>query len=132
MAKGQAGANSYENIRLGQMERRFSLSVTLSCLMICAACAGSGVRFLLGNPIMRFLSGVSFQFYIYHQMFAVQLKKWGFPPSTVSEPWMKGDYNWQLSYTLCCFLGALAIAALVTYLFELPIARRLRRNVDKK
>ncbi|MBE5783538.1 MAG: acyltransferase [Clostridiales bacterium] len=131
-ARGQAGENGYESIRLGQMERRFSMSVTLSCAMICAACAGSGVRFLLGNKVMQYLSSISFQFYIYHQLFAVQLKKWGFPPSEHASPWMNGDYNWQLSYTLACFIGAIVLATLITYLFELPIARRLRRNVDAK
>ena len=132
MVRGQAGENGYENIRLGQMQRRFSLSVTLSCAMICAAGAGSGIRFLLGNPVMRFLSSIWYQFYIYHQMFAVQLKKWGFPPSAQPSPWMNGDYGWQVSYTLSCFIGAMVIATLITYLFELPIARRLRRNVDAK
>lgn len=128
IARGQASSNGYENIRLGQMERRFSLSVTLSCAMVCAACSLPALRFLLGNPVMKFLSSISFQFYIYHQLFAVQLKKWGFPPSSVENPWQAGDYRWQVNYTICCFAGAILLAALITYLFELPIVRRLRRK----
>lgn len=127
LAKGQAAENGIDQIRLGQMERRFALSAVLGMAMICAACSLPGLRFLLGNPLMRFLSAVSFQFYIYHQMLAVRLKDWGFPPSAVENPWMNGDYSWQFKYTLCCFLLALIVATLVTYLFERPIARRLRR-----
>ena len=96
--------------------------------MVCAACSLPALRFLLGNPVMRFLSSISFQFYIYHQLFAVQLKKWGFPPSSVENPWQAGDYRWQVNYTICCFAGAILLAALITYLFELPIVRRLRRK----
>ncbi len=128
IARGQAAENGYDRIRLGQMERRFSLSVTLGCAMVCAACALPCLRFLLGNPVMRFLSSISFQFYIYHQLLAVQLKAWGFPPSISSSPWTAGEYTWQANYTICCFIGALVLAALITYLFERPIAARLRRK----
>ena len=132
IAKGQAASGTQERIRLGQMERRFPLSVTLCCAMLSAAFSLPALRFFLGNPVMKFLSSISFQFYIYHQVFAVQLKSWGFPPSEYPSPWSAGDYPWQFSYTLCCFLGALLIAFLVTYLFEIPIARRLRRGMDAK
>lgn len=128
IAKGQAASNGYETIRRGQMSRRFPLSAALGCLMVCAACALPAVRFLLGNRIMHFLSSVSFQFYIYHQLLAVQLKQWGFPPSASAQPW-QGEYRWQVAYTLCCFALALIVATLITYGFERPIARRLRRKM---
>ena len=93
--------------------------------MILGCSLGTGsIRLILSSRIARFLGDISFQFYIWHQVFAVQLKKWGFPPSLAAEPWAN-DPSWQVRYTLCCFAGALAIAALVTYLFEKPIARRL-------
>ena len=128
IAQGQAGSQGYENIRRGQMARRMSLSVTLSCAMVCAACGLPALRFALGNRIMRVLSDISFQFYIYHQLLAVRLKSWGFPPSASASPWMD-DAQWQFNYTICCFLGGLLLAALITYLFERPLARRLRRAV---
>ena len=61
-------------------------------------------------------------------MLAVKLKEWGFPPSNSSQPWMDSDYRWQLAYTVCCFVFALALASLITFLFERPIARALRRR----
>ena len=128
IAQAQAYSPSQELIRQGQMDRRFSLSAALACLMVCAAFSLPIMRFLLGNRGMHFLSLVSFQFYIYHQMLAVKLKEWGFPPSEFSQPWMDGDYRWQLAYTICCFVFALVLAALITFLFERPIARVLRRR----
>ena len=128
IAQVQAYSPTQELIRQGQMDRRFSLSAALACLMVCAAFSLPAMRFLLGNKAMHFLSLVSFQFYIYHQMLAVKLKEWGFPPSEFSQPWMDGDYRWQLTYTICCFVFALVLAALITFLFERPIARVLRRR----
>lgn len=127
IAHDQAATNGYALIRQGQMDRRFALSVTLSIAMVSAACSLPALRFLLGNRLMRFLAGISFQFYIYHQLLAVQLKQWGFPPSASPEPWAD-DPSWRLPYTLCCFALALAVAILVTYLFERPVARWLSRK----
>ena len=128
IAQAQAYSPTQELIRQGQMDRRFSLSAALACLMVCAAFSLPAMRFLLGSKVMHFLSLISFQFYIYHQMLAVKLKEWGFPPSDSSRPWMDGDYRWQLTYTICCFVFALVLAALITFLFERPIARVLRRR----
>ena len=128
IAAAQASVSSYEAIRQGQMDRRFPLTATLACLMVCAAFSLPALRFLLGNRGMRFLSLISFQFYIYHQMLAVKLKEWGFPPSASPTPWMDGEFRWQLTYTICCFVFALVLAALITFLFERPIARILRRS----
>ena len=128
IARAQAGSPSYEMIRQGQMDRRFSLSAVLACLMVSSAFSLAGLRFLLGNGLMRFLSAVSLQFYMYHQTLAVKLKQWKVLPSTSDTPWSTPDPHWQLWYTVLCFVGALALAALITYLFERPLSRVLRRK----
>ena len=117
------------DVRQGQMDRRFLFSLALSCFMVCSCFSLAGWRFLLGNPLMRFFASVSFQFYIYHQWLAVRLRAWGFPPSAEPEPWKTADYPWKLTFSICCFLLALLLAALLTYLFEQPIARRLRKKL---
>lgn len=127
ICRGQAAEPSYPMIHQGQMNRRFPLSAVLSCLMVSAAFSLPAMRFLLGNKVMHFLSLISFQFYIYHQMLAVKLKEWHFPPSESAQPWME-DPRWQLTYTLCCFALALILAILITFLFERPIARALRKK----
>ena len=128
--RGQAYDPAYGTVMKGQLARRFPFALAAAGMMVCAACAAPPLRFLLGNRLMRFLAGISFQFYIWHQLIAVQLKAWGFPPSASAAPWSAGEYTWQVTYTLLCFLTALAWAALTTYLFERPAARALRRKMN--
>lgn len=128
LLQDQAASVGYEAIRLGQLTRRFSLALVLSGLMICVCFSLPAVRFVLGNRLMTFLSAISFQYYIWHQVFAVQLKKWGVPAAQSVEPWRAGERAWQGPYMLLCFFGALAIACAVTYLFERPLARLLTRR----
>jgi peptidoglycan/LPS O-acetylase OafA/YrhL len=132
IARAQAASPTYDAIRQGQMDRRFSLSAALACLMVCAAFSVSGLRFFLGNRVMRFLSAISFQFYMYHQWLAVKLKQLNFVPSAADEPWRAADRHWQISYTLIAFALAIIVASLITYLFEKPIARSLRQKMDEK
>ncbi len=129
IARAQAASPTYELIRQGQMDRRFSLSAVLACLMVCAAFSVTAVRFLLGNGLMRFLAAVSFQFYMYHQVLAVRLREWRVLPTPYETPWSQPDPHWQLWYTVLCFVLALLLAALITYLFERPVARLLRRKL---
>ena len=123
LVRGQASSNGYENIRLGQMDRRFLMSGFCALFMLGLLFGGRFPRLIFGNRVTAFLSAVSFQFYRYHQVFAVQLKEWKIPASMTENPWMSGEYSWQVLYTVLCFAGALAIATLATYAFERPIAR---------
>ena len=128
IARAQASSAGYDMLRQGQMDRRFPLTATLACLMVCCAFSFSGVRFLLGNRLMRFFSAISFQFYMYHQILAVKLREWRVVPSAYDSPWAQPDRHWQFWFTLLCFVLAIALASLITYLFEKPIARLLRKK----
>jgi len=123
--------NSFKNIQMGQMHHRFSFSVLVALCMLGVLYGFSGLRLLLGNRITRILSEISFQFYIWHQVFAVQLKRWRIPVSMYENPWMESDRPWQYLYTFLCFGGALAISCVMTYMFEQPIARYGRRKDQK-
>ncbi|MBQ7455004.1 MAG: acyltransferase [Clostridia bacterium] len=129
IVRDQAAINGYPSIREGQMDHRFPLSACAALLLLGLLYGARPIRFLFGNRVTRILSEVSFQFYMWHQVFAVQLKKWGIPASASENPWMSGDRAWQILYTALCFGGALAISAAVTYLFEQPIARRGRKRI---
>jgi len=79
---------------------------------------------LLGNRLTRFLAGVSYNFYIWHQYLAVKLKEWRIPAYAAdSLPQASEGIVWQRNYTACCFLLALAAAIAVTYLLEKPLTR---------
>ncbi len=124
LCRAQAAEKAGELIRRGQMNRRFLLSVLLSVLMLGTSLGLGGVRLLLGNKVTRVLSEISFQLYMWHQVLAVQLRTWGIPAHDNPFPNQLGDRVWQRSYVLLCYLGALIISVLVTYLIEQPVARR--------
>ena len=67
------------------------------------------------------------QFYIWHQTMAVWLLQSGLIPSQSATPNYDGEHAWQLAFTAACFIGAFAVAALLTYAFERPAAKALGR-----
>lgn len=134
-AKGQAGCLNTEVIRMGQMNRRLAMGMLGAALLVASANAGWLVRHILSNPVTRFVSAVSMQFYIWHQTIAVWLLRARAIPSAYANPNYEGDLIWQKQYTFACFAISLAAAAALTYGFERPIARRLlqkkRTNAEK-
>ena len=125
LMQAQAASASIEAIRLGQMDRRFLLGAGF-CLVSVGLCFSLPVlRFLFGSRVMAFLSSVSYQFYMWHQMVTLHLKEWGIPGSQSVQPWQDGELSWQWPYVLLCFGLSLLIAVMATYLFERPVQRRL-------
>ena len=126
----QARVNGYDLIRLGQLLWRWPLSACGAAFLLGGSLGFGPLRALLSNPPVRFLAGVTFNFYIWHQWIAVQLKRLRIPPyAAVSNPNMAGEMPWQLHYTLLCFALALGVAVALTYLVEKPGAKLGRRVV---
>ena len=124
----QSHVSGYEALRHGQLNWRWLFSLCGGAFLAGGSLGIAPVRALLSNPPVRFLSGVSFNFYIWHQWLAVKLKQWRIPPYLAAQdPNQAGEMPWQFNYTLTCFLAALALAILLTYLVEKPCARLGRR-----
>ncbi len=116
----------YEAIRHGQLDRRWALGACGALFLLGGSLSFAPVRAVLSNRVVRFLSGISFNFYIWHQWLAVKLKELRIPPYLAeSNPNQAGEMPWQLHYTLLCFAAALLVATVVTYLVEKPCARLL-------
>lgn len=126
VVRRQAGNPGVEAIRLGQMSNRLAMGMLGAAFLILSANAGLVLRRILGNPLTRFFSGISFQFYIWHQTIAVWLITYKVIPSPYENPNWEGDPVWQMQYTIVCFVISLLAAALITYGFERPIARKLQ------
>ncbi len=121
-----------ENIRHGQMLWRWPLSA-LGCLfLVCGSRSIGLMRGLLSNPLTRFLSGISFNFYIWHQFLAVKLREWRVVPSFGPTPNLDYEQPWQSRYTALCFLAALALATVLTYCVERPCARWIKSRFGRK
>lgn len=116
----QNHTSGYEALRTMQMRNRFALGALLTMFLLCASFAIHGLRWLLSNRLMRFLSGISFQFYVWHQYLAVLLRRLNIPYSASALPNQDGELLWQWKYTLLAFGIALLASIAVTYLIERP------------
>ena len=116
--------------RLGQMVYRLPLTVAGCVFLICGSRAVGLFRWLFSNKLVRWLSSVSFNFYMWHQVLAVKLKEWHIPSYTGTAPHKESQQPWQWQYTLTCFFGALLLSVLVTYLIEKPVAKLIKRRTQ--
>ncbi len=132
LMKSQASANGYEAIRLSQMNQRFFLALALSVCMLGLALSFRFVQFLFSNRVMKFLSTISFNYYIWHQLLAVWLKQWRFPPYVNAQPFMAGEQPWQTQYTLACFGIAVLLASALTFGLEKPAAALVHKILHRR
>ena len=116
----------------GQMLLRFPLTLAGSVFLVCGSRAIRAVRMAFSNRFVRFLSALSFNFYIWHQFLAVKLKAWRIPHYEGENPNQAGLQPWQWQYTACCFLGALLLSLVITYAVEKPCARLIKRRLSRK
>ena len=122
----QKAAPSVNPLQLWQAEHRFRLSLAFTLFLLGSALSFRWVRFLLGNRLMRFLSAISYNLYIWHQWLAVKLKEWRIPYWEGAEPPnFTGDIVWEKQYTALVIAASLLVATLLTYLFERPVSRAL-------
>ena len=121
-----------ETVHMGQMLRRFPLSALGGVFLVCGSRSILILRRLFSNGIIRFLSGISFNFYIWHQFLAVRLKAWRIPRYEGVDPHLAGLMPWQWQYTLCCFAAAIITAVIITYLVEKPCAKRIKQLLSRK
>ncbi len=130
--KSQASASGYDAIRLSQMNQRFFLALALAFCMLGLALSFRFVRSLFNNRIMKFLSIISFNYYIWHQLLAVWLKQWHFPPYVNPQPFMAGEQPWQTQYTLACFAIAVLLASALTFGLEKPAAALVHKIFHRR
>jgi len=123
----QARTSGYDALRAGQLHWRWLFSFCGSLFLVGGSLTFAPLRMLFSNRVVRFLSGVSFNFYIWHQWLAVKLKAWHIPAYVSEAPHKAAEQPWQMKYTLLCFIAPFVLAILVTYLIEKPCAKLGRR-----
>lgn len=124
-AQSTASLNGHEALRLSQMEMRLPLNITLGLMMFSAAHWPRLLQKLLDNRLMRFLSTISMNLYIWHQVLAVQMRLAWFPDVNL----LHTDYNLQSAYTLLCISVAVLAAMAVTFGIEQPFSRWANRKI---
>jgi len=115
-----------DTVQIWQAQHRFRLSLVFALITLSAALTFSGVRALFSNVVMRFLSLISYNVYIWHQWIAVKFKEWKIPYWTGEKPPnMTGDVRWQWTYTALILLATFAVAIAATYCIERPLAEKV-------
>ena len=107
-----------------QVSERARLTAAFSIFILSTALAAKWYRFIFSNPLMRFLAGISYNLYIWHQWHAVQIKyEWRIPTwEGTTPPNQSFDRPWMNSYALIITVAAFAAAIIATYLIEKPFA----------
>ena len=131
LLKRQASAGDYPAIQSRQMIMRPAYAACFAAMTLSAPFSLLPLRKLLGNPVMKFLAGISMNYYLIHQTVIVHMKRIGFPPSESDMPNMAGEQPWQTQYTLLSFGISLLLAILITYGIEKPAGRLIDRLRDK-
>lgn len=128
----QARCNGQGGIQAGQMLRRLPWSLLLAGCMVSLPFTVKPLRVLFGNPVTKFLSMISMNYYLVHQPVAVYLKRIGVPFSPYELPNQVGDKAWQYAYTWLSFGLSLALAVLLTFVVERPGSWALGRLFRRK
>lgn len=119
-------------IKAAQLLWRLPLGLCGAAFLYFAGRAPESVDRVFGNRVARFLSAISYNFYIWHQFLAVKLKEFHIPAYDSEFPQISEGRAWQIKYTLLCFAAAFVLAAALTYFVEKPAARALLRRNRKE
>ena len=128
----ERGSSNYPIIQRNQMLYRPVYAVLFGGLILSAPLSLMPLRKLLGNPVTRFLGGISMNYYLAHQTVIVHMRRLRFPWSEAEYPNQAGEQPWQTRYTLLAFGISLAAAVLITYLVEKPVQRWMDRLCEGK
>ena len=80
---------------------------------------------------MTFVSGISYNLYIWHQYIAVKLKEHRIPYwEGETPPNQIGDRSWMWKYQLLIIAVSLLVAIIMTYGFEKPVGKRILHCVS--
>ena len=112
-----------------QVDYRFLLSLLFLLILFSIIMADRYFRWLLGNRVMKFLAGISFNLYICHQFIAVRLKQFRIPYWEGDVPPNQlGDKPWMWKYLILCIVVSFAVAVAMTYLIEKPLTKWILRK----
>ena len=118
-----------ENLSRMRMETRKYLVAGFAGAIACSVPAARWMHIALGNRAARFLSGISYQVYLWHIWIALRLKDFHIPAYATERP--MDDRAWQGPYLLLSIVLALGVATLLTHGFERPLSRFFLRHMPR-
>lgn len=129
IAREVASCSAAQSAQEWQLRKRYELSLVFTLFVLSAAFSCRAFRFLFSNAVMRFLSTISFNLYIWHQWIIVTLRQsLGFQSGADTAA---AGTKVQLLLTGEGLFLALLAAFLLTYFFERPLYRLITREKPK-
>ena len=119
-------------IQIWQIENRFLLSLVFMLFIVSTALASKIYQKIYTNKVLKFISNISFNLYIYHHFIAVFLKEHRIPYwEGDTPPNMLNDTKWQWTYFILCVIISFGIAIIMTYGVEKPIGKFIKKKFLK-
>ena len=125
---------SAQSINGWQMHNRYFLSVLFMIFILSTCFSLSWYRKIFSNAFMRFMSTISFNFYIWHQFLTIAFKKNRIPyfeGDTPPNELNPQDKVWMWTFMLLCFAASFAAAIIATYGIEKPCSKFIM-NLKRK
>lgn len=118
-------------LQIIQLRQRFELSLVFSCFLLALPFSCRVFQAVFANKLMTFVSGISYNLYIWHQYIAVKLKEHRIPYwEGETPPNQIGDRSWMWKYQLLIIAVSLLVAIIMTYGFEKPVGKRILHCVS--
>ena len=118
-----------DNLSRLQMYTRKFVIIAFSGCVLTSVFSCRWVHRLLGNPVTRFVSVISYQLYLWHMWICLRLKDFRIPSYTTERP--MDDMAWRMPYLLLSIALSLLVAILMTYCFERPVTRYLAAHMPR-
>lgn len=125
-----AGTGNAGNQQIWQMQYRYPLSLAFTVFMLGGSISIKPVRKLLDNRVLSAISAISYNLYLWHQWLIVRLC--GALGAKSGKDIANGGPGMQWTVTVTALVIAFAVAALLTYGLEKPVARLILHTGKEK
>ncbi len=115
-----------ESVNGWQMHNRYFLSILFMIFILSTCFSLSWYRKIFSNAFMRFMSTISFNFYIWHQFLTLTFKNHRIPyyeGDTPPNEIYPQDKLWMWTFMILCFAASFAAAIIATYGIEKPCSK---------
>jgi peptidoglycan/LPS O-acetylase OafA/YrhL len=106
------------------LPNRTLLGASFALLIVASCLAAAWWRALVANPVLVFLSLVSYNLYLWHTLVMKVLTIRGMRPLTYDVP--GADDAWKLPFIVASIVASLVVATALTYFVERPLLATVR------
>lgn len=105
-----------------QAEHRSAVGLTILVLVLASAFGLTWWRWIVANPILSWLSLISYNLYLWNKTVVQSCRDHGFPCSLSPTPWLTTP-DWGATFVGMSIAIAIGVAAIITYGVEQPLLK---------